>query len=211
LLELDHIVVGATALEEGVKHVEDVLGVTLSDGGKHGFMGTHNKVLRLGAGVYLEVIAIDRASPAPLRPRWFSLDSPEFQDSLIGNPRIIHWVVRTRNIEQAVAQIECANHPIISASRGALKWKITIPDDGSLLFDGAFPTLIEWTEGAHVSEQMADKGCKLAGLKIEHPRTAEISALLQLHFQDDRVALKQASSTSISAVIATPAGPRILV
>ena len=44
----DHIAVSATTLEERAAAVEAALGVTLEPGGRHGFMGTHNRLLRLG-------------------------------------------------------------------------------------------------------------------------------------------------------------------
>jgi hypothetical protein len=40
-------------------------------------MGTHNRLLKLGEGFYLELIAIDPQAPPPGRPRWFGLDRLE--------------------------------------------------------------------------------------------------------------------------------------
>ena len=45
--KLDHIVIGATSLEEGTAYIENKLKTKLSDIGYHDFMGTHNRVLRL--------------------------------------------------------------------------------------------------------------------------------------------------------------------
>lgn len=94
LLELDHITVAARTLEEGVAHVEDALGVRLSGGGKHRQMGTHNKLLRLGDDLFLEVIAVDPEAPAPANPRWFALGQPETWERL-HKPAVWTWVVRT--------------------------------------------------------------------------------------------------------------------
>jgi hypothetical protein len=70
MLALDHLVVAAATLPEGVAHVERLLGVEMSAGGQHVFMGTHNAVLRLGNDCYLEVIAIDPSLPAPPGRIW---------------------------------------------------------------------------------------------------------------------------------------------
>jgi hypothetical protein len=56
---LDHLVVAARTLEEGAAWVTGRLGVSMAPGGKHALMGTHNRLLSLGARAYLEVIAID--------------------------------------------------------------------------------------------------------------------------------------------------------
>ena len=46
---IDHLVVGATDLLRGCQAVEAFLGVRLSSGGKHRRMGTHNRLLNIGA------------------------------------------------------------------------------------------------------------------------------------------------------------------
>src|SRR5204862_4940114 len=56
---LDHLIVGAATLAEGIEYVAGITGVTPVPGGKHAAMGTHNALLRLGDLVFLEVIAID--------------------------------------------------------------------------------------------------------------------------------------------------------
>lgn len=206
LIELDHIVVAATTLEQGAAYVERVLGVELSEGGKHAFMGTHNKLLHLGNGTYLEVIAIDPSAPAPQHPRWFNLDDPGFQQSLCAAPRLIHWVARTLDIKTATTEIEGADIPIIAASRGALHWKITIPDDGSLPMAGAFPTLIEWPEGPHVSENMSNHGLKLEKLVIRHPKASDFQSRFKRHLNDQRVEFELGVTTALDAVISSPQG-----
>ncbi len=75
--KLDHLAIVAPTLEEGVAYVEKTLGVPMAAGGKHPEMGTHNRLLRLGDDIYLEVIAVDPEAPRPERPRWFGLDDSE--------------------------------------------------------------------------------------------------------------------------------------
>jgi hypothetical protein len=47
-IELDHIVIGAATLEDGVRFVKQKLGVDIPPGGKHPLMSTHNHVMQLG-------------------------------------------------------------------------------------------------------------------------------------------------------------------
>ena len=60
--KLDHIVLGASTLEEGTELVESILKAKLSDIGYHKDMGTHNRVIRISENVYLEVVSIDPQS-----------------------------------------------------------------------------------------------------------------------------------------------------
>ena len=93
--KLDHIVFGAASLEEGTTYIENKLKTKLSDIGYHDFMGTHNRVLRIGNNVYLEVIAIDPNCKSPDRERWFNLDNSILQEKLKKNPQVIGYVIET--------------------------------------------------------------------------------------------------------------------
>jgi hypothetical protein len=42
LTTLDHLVVAATTLADGIEHIAEITGVTPHPGGKHVAMGTHN-------------------------------------------------------------------------------------------------------------------------------------------------------------------------
>jgi hypothetical protein len=211
MLQLDHIAIAAASLQQGVDYVQSALGVELSTGGQHDFMGTHNKLLRLGNDCYLEVIAIDPSIPAPERKRWFNLDDAAMQNSLKAQPRIIHWVARTADITLATMTIAGAHGSIVSASRGDLKWKITVTEDGNMVYDGAFPTFIEWPTGPHIASRMPDRGCKLVNLTIEHPSATTIASLLKPYFRDWRVKFENAPGVAFKAVIETPNGMRELV
>ena len=113
MLELDHLVVAASTLELGVKWTEQKLGVAMQAGGKHPLFGTHNALLKLGETSYLEVIAIDPDAPAPIRARWFALDT------FAEEPKLIHWVARTDDIEARVLKFENLGR-ILEASRADL-------------------------------------------------------------------------------------------
>ncbi len=94
---LDHLTVAALTLEEGVAHVERQLGVAVPPGGAHPLMGTHNHLMQLGDGIFLEIIAPDPAVE-PKRPRWFALDDAHMRARLKSSPRLISWVVRVPDL-----------------------------------------------------------------------------------------------------------------
>ncbi len=172
LCKLDHLVVAATALDQGVAYLEEKLGVTVPQGGAHPLMGTHNRLMQLGDGAFLEVIAIDPDAPPPTRPRWYALDDPAMQARIAARPCLITWVVRTGTIGDAVRASSISPGPVIEGRRGDLVWQITVPEDGSMPEHGLFPTLIQWPEDLNEkgpAPNMADLGCTLAKLTVYQP------------------------------------------
>ena len=173
MLRFDHVVIAARALQEGVDWVERRLGVTVGSGGKHDVMGTHNRLLSLGPGRFLEVLAIDPEAQPPLQPRWFELDTPRMQQRLAKGPALIHWVVRAQDIDAALDAVGGERPEVLPLARGAFRWKIGVPADGHLGHAGLDPTIIQWF-GQHPAEVLADSGCRLQSLVLHHPEAASI-------------------------------------
>jgi hypothetical protein len=189
---LDHLVVAASSLDDGVRWCESVLGVTPGPGGAHPLMGTHNRLLRVdGPGferAYLEIIAVDPgATPtrAPGLRRWFDLDDPTLIKRLAKEgPQLCHWVARTSDVQAARAALYplgIERGPVLSASRmteeGLLEWQITVRDDGHRLFGGVLPTLIQWG-AVHPVAQMPPSGVRLQALRLQHPQATPLSQAL---------------------------------
>src|SRR5574343_914294 len=108
-MDIDHLVVAAASLDEGVAWCERVLGVAPAPGGQHALMGTHNRLLNISAPsyprCYLEIIAIEPGAPGPQgRARWFDLDDRALQQALREQgPGLIHWVARVPQLDHALA------------------------------------------------------------------------------------------------------------
>jgi glyoxalase-like protein len=209
VLCIDHITLAANSLAEGVAYAESALGFNILAGGTHPLMGTHNHLLRLGETLFFEVIAPDPAA-RPARPRWFSLDDAAARARLSMSPRLITWVVSTPDIDAALGQVPHAAGPAIVLTRGDLTWRISVPSDGSMPFDGAFPSLIQWPPGPHPASRMADLGCSLVALDIAHPQAETIQRSLQPFFDDPRVTFNDAPEPAMTAVISTPQGHRLI-
>jgi hypothetical protein len=190
--QLDHLVVAATSLAEGVQWCESVLGVVPGPGGEHALMGTHNRLLTLACAgfpaAYLEIIAIHSGAScarATWARRWFDLDDRELQGRLgKTGPQLVHFVARTARLQpgvRALAALGLERGEMLAASRptpsGLLRWKISVRDDGQRLFYGALPTLIEWgSDGEHPTHGMAPSGVTLQSLQAQHPRPAALHA-----------------------------------
>jgi len=208
-LEMDHIMVAARTLEEGVAYVEDALGVRLSGGGKHRQMGTHNKLLRLGDDLYLEVIAVDPEAPPPAGERWFALSHPQTWERL-QRPVVWTWVVRTASPLALFAADKGFAGDIQTIRRDALHWQMVLANDGSMQADGAWPTLIQWPPGIHPVASLAKSGCTCRRLEVMHPRAGPFADELGALLEDERVHFIEAPSKSLRLVVQTPLGERIL-
>ena len=161
--ELDHLVVAARTLDEGAAWVEARLGVAPVAGGKHEGMGTHNRLLRLDAKRYLEVIAIDPDAPSPGRPRWFALDTTSMQARLARGPALIHWVERTDDLDAAL-RARPERVQVLELSRGPYRWRMGVPLDGRMPAHGAAATLIQWDGDAHPWDGLPESGVSLVQL-----------------------------------------------
>ena len=174
--EIDHLVVAAHNLAQGAAWCEATLGVSPGPGGRHAFMGTHNRLLAIGSAAfpraYLEIIAIDPDAPPPARPRWFGLDNSALQQSLQQAPCLLHAVVRTPDIARLRAGL-IALHldpgEALAAERdtpqGRLAWRILVRADGVIGCGGALPTLIQW-QGRHPAQTMAPSPVVLVSAEL---------------------------------------------
>lgn len=166
---IDHLVIGAATLSQGVQYVADKLGVDIPYGGEHSKMGTHNHLMQLGNRIFLEVIAINPDAEPPNRPRWYGLDDPFTHWKINQQPSLLGWVVNTMNIEALMSHASFSLGKAELINRGALSWYFGLPDDGRLLAGGMLPYAIEWQASIHPSTNMADLGCHLSCLEIYHP------------------------------------------
>lgn len=192
MLQLDHIAIACTDLQQGSDAVSRVLGVPLEPGGQHPRYATHNRLLGLG-DIYLEVIAPD-PSALPEGPRWFGLDH------FTGPPRPANWICRTTDFS-AAPTMTGAPQPM---SRGALNWQITVPADGGLPLGGAYPTLLQWAPGTTPpADSLPDSHVRLTRWEVHHPM-AEVLAN-DLPLDDPRVAFVS-GPPGFHAVFSTPSG-----
>jgi len=200
-MELDHLAVAGETLEEAAAHVEAALGLAMQPGGTHPKFGTHNRLMGLGEGLYLEAIAIDPDAPAPDRPRWFDLNR------LSGGPHLRNWIARVDDLDAALTRHAEAGAPL-DLARGDLRWRMAVPGDGVLPFDNRFPALIEWQAGGHPADRLPDAGARLERLVVAHPEAQALRAALS-EFTDARVVFEP-GPPALRAEIATPHGRRVL-
>lgn len=199
-LAFDHLAVACTDLDEGAAAVQEALGVKLEPGGRHGYFGTHNRLLSLGRDTYLEVIAIDPDAPKPSVARWFDLD--RFQ----GAPRLSNWILRTEDLDATLAQARPGVGAPVALDRGRYRWRMAVPPDGRLPFDNLHPALMAW-DGPHPAADLPERFCRLYSLEVSHPQAEDLFHALDL--SDARIELVE-GPPGLRAVIKTPDGLRDL-
>lgn len=225
-LRLDHLVISARTLDEGTQYVADTLGIAPAGGGAHPLMRTHNRLLNLWGGVYLEVIAIDphaaslantdgSAPPA----RLFALDDPATHARLANGPYLSHWVARVerpKRLSTWQAQYPQRIAPIVPMTRGDFSWSLSVPDDGAFpawqgAGDGVLPSLIQWDSARHPSSALPETAIALKALKAVHPQAGLVSAQLQWLGAAHLLELKSTDgAAALVAEFETPDGLRTL-
>ena len=194
---IDHLVVAAATLEQGVQWCEATLGITPAPGGEHEKYGTHNRLFKIASPThplaYFEIIAINPQAVIPKRAqvaRWFDLDDKDLQKAIAQEPRLITFVASTDDIKAARHVLRTQGierGQIVHASRkshkGTLNWQITVREDGERLFDGTLPTLIQWgkpdaTEPLrlHPRNSLPRSGVTLHSIAVSHPSGPKLQA-----------------------------------
>jgi len=227
--QIDHLVVAARTLDEGVVWCEATLGITPQAGGEHEQFGTHNRLFKIATPrypmAYFEIIAINPAASAQKRnanKRWFDLDDPGVQAAIAQEPRLIHFVVSTSDTQVASSTWQAQGldtGPVVQAQRqtdkGLLQWQITVREDGQRLMGGTLPTMIQWgkpddTEPTrlHPRNRLPRSGVSLQKIMVSHPAADALKTAYEaVHLKD--VALSEGQA-NISAYLQTPKGLVVL-
>ena len=195
--QIDHLVVMAASLDQGVQWCEDTLGITPGPGGEHEKYGTHNRLFKIASPqfplAYFEIIAINPAAVIPKRaqvPRWFDMDDAALQKAVAQGPRLVHFVSSTDDVKAARHVLRTQGiergqvvHASRKSSKGTLNWQITVREDGERLFNGCLPTLIQWgkpdaTEPLrlHPRNSLPRSGVTLQSLTVSHPSGVKLQA-----------------------------------
>jgi len=195
--QIDHLVIVAKTLDHGVQWCEATMGITPGPGGEHALFGTHNRLFKITTPTnplaYLEITAIDagaaRKSGATGK-RWFDMDDAALQAAVADQPRLVHFVASTSDIQAgrtALRALDIDRGPAVQASRhsrrGLLQWQITVREDGQRLFNGALPSLIQWGKPdaadplrLHPRNSLPRSGVSLQGITITHPSALKLLA-----------------------------------
>jgi len=211
MLILDHLTVVAPTLAEGVVHVRDCLDLDVPFGQRHGYMGTHNHLLQLGDMAYLEIVALDPEGVHPGRARWFGLDDQkQVRRDWDAGRRLRGWVARADSIDAVLAGREAIFGRKLGLPMNDPAFDFAIPDDGSLPWGGAAPSIIDRRGKARSMATIADLGARLHGFSQQHPEAQAIAALLLELGTERGPVVSHGPELRYRAQIETPGGLREL-
>lgn len=177
MFEVDHLVYATPDVDRTIDELEQVLGVRAAPGGQHPAWGTRNALLSLGPRTYLEIFGPDPRALEPPQPRPLGLDD-------LKQARLVTWVAPHSDLDRLV--LEASRHKIdlgLVETRSrqrpdgtTLEWRMTDPRKSRI--DGIVPFFIDWGDAPHPAEN-APSGCRLLGLRAEHPLAVEVEPLIK--------------------------------
>jgi hypothetical protein len=196
--QIDHFILGIDDLDRGVQAFEAATGVKPVYGGKHPG-GTHNALLSLGEGMYLEILAVQKGVTV-------QGDYAGLKDMKSLTP--IGWAVSSKDSAQLRNRLSAAGIAVsepVAGSRTAptgstLSWQ-------SFGLNESFaeaPFFIVWSEQTAHPSTTSPSGCKLQQWKIASPRGKDLQQLRQT--LDLRVEVAEAKEPSMRLSLACPKG-----
>lgn len=172
---IDHILIGVSDLDEGIRAFEQATGVAAVIGGKHPSRGTENALVSLGGGAYVEIIAPQHDA----RPN-------EMVTSLraLHGPALVGWAVHVVDANDAAEHLESAGFKASKPQPGS-----RVTPQGATLEWSAFgvekpqiagaPFFIQWGANTKHPSLTSPGGCSLASFQVRDPAGDDLSRLLK--------------------------------
>jgi len=196
---IDHLILGVANLDDGIEQFERRTGVRPACGGKHP-TGTHNALVSLGDGIYLEIVALQPGAVPP----------PEFAAlSFLKELTPVGWAVASTDLEALRNELAAADLPVTEPDAGSratpsgstLRWQTFRLQTG---FREA-PFFIVWSADSPHPSATNPSGCTLSALTIASPMGEVLERLctaLELP-----VTVTRAASPAVTLDLGSPKGP----
>ena len=178
---VDHLVIAAPTLDLASEYVADTLGIRPKGGGAHPGRGTHNALLGLGRGAYLEAIGADPEQPDPERPRAFGIDR-------LQEPKLVTWALRAGSLDSLTAGLQHArfgrSQEMSRRLEGGelLQWRLAFPRFDDPETAQPEPFLIDWAPGVSPGFNLEPAGTlRAVAFHGRHPGAEEVVARSDRH------------------------------
>ena len=175
--QLDHLVYAVPDLDAACAAVAKNSGVTPTAGGVHPGRGTHNALVGLAGGAYLELIAAHPTEPHGPNGRWMGVD-------LVIAPTLTRWAIRGVDVAAFAKTLRDAGYPQLARlavgqrrtpGGQTLRWHMTEPQPAPAV--EVIPFALDWSESeAHPADGLASE-VTLETLRLERPEAGRVGAL----------------------------------
>lgn len=196
---VDHLIFAVADLDDGIRQLEERLGVRPVVGGHHPKGVTKNALLSLGERCYLELIALRDDIETPEERRWM-LDAKDV--------RPLGWAVSSPGLEETKSRLDAVGLHTSDVVPGE---RLT-PDGQRLEWSTASltrrlpgaPFFIHWSDDTPHPASTSPEGCTLTSLTVASPEFERLGMLVEALDLDVRVILGEGPAFSVS--IESPAG-----
>lgn len=150
-LAFDHLLHAGPQLDPLVDHARRMTGVAPAPGGRHVGKGTHNALVGLNGGAYLELLAVDATQP----------EGGAFAEAISGiaNASLHAWCVRCDDADALAIRLDAMGHAPIRETMSrvtpdgvTLAWELLFPQGHA--FAGAAPFFIAWGVTPHPTSSL---------------------------------------------------------
>jgi hypothetical protein len=201
---VDHLLLGASDLEQAIEWFAETTGVRPVVGGSHPKMGTRNALVSLGARRYLEIIA-----PDPAQTQFtFQIDL-----RALTGPRLVTWAASTPDVDAVASGARSAGFSVFGPRDGSrtrpdgstLRWRsAAVQSDFRTATVDPVPFFIQWAEGSAHPSGDSPTGCSLVRLELRHPDAERLQRTLATF--GIQAAVERADAAGMRAVMTTPKG-----
>jgi hypothetical protein len=172
---IDHLVVGAPQLDAAVALVAERTGVTAAPGGAHPGRGTHNALMSIGEGSYLELVA-------PVPGAELTGDLADF--ARLTGPTPLAFAIRSSDLVATRERLKADGlvvSEIVAGSRQRpdgtmLRWRVFELNEADFPHG---PFFIQWDPGSQHPSVSSPAGCRIAQLELRAPNVEPVARLLK--------------------------------
>jgi hypothetical protein len=141
-VHIDHVIYGTVELDAAAARVNADLGLTAVPGGRHDGIGTHNRIVPLGGGSFLELLAI--ADPEEARG---SALGAALQAGIARGDGLLGWAVAVDDLRPVAARLGTS---ITTVGRQGMTARLTGVAES--LAEPCLPFFIERGTGRHARD-----------------------------------------------------------
>lgn len=196
--DVDHLLYAGPDLSTLKSDLSTRGGPDAAPGGRHANWGTHNALVGLGEGTYLELIAPEPGATGP----WGGLFSK------LSGPSLQAWCVRCGSADEvaellAAAGVRCKRVPggRKLADGSELTWELVFPT--AHRFGGVLPFFIDWKGSVHPSSTLAP-AAHLQQITLEHPDADGLATVLAVFGElPTTVRIRRSSRLALAAELSS--------